>query len=292
MDSVVVVVHEQWQRPAGLGRARAPNTLKPTESTGRGYPPPMSAAKKRPIALVLVLSVLLGVPLGLWLLRGTIATSVARSELAVRGLSCDERFAVSLSATFDEAVIGPTRCTRDGGVTESFELLGDLTLELDGFTPTSARADSLRLTLRDLNVRGGDRWAPPLRRLDLEPRVAALMKGLSELSEVTANLPPMSASRVEVVRASAPLATLSALELTPGDALALSVERIHFGVSLGTLDLNDVRGTATASNVDLAGTARASAGIGILSVARGGAFTVEARGLDTADPHFDLDANF
>ena len=249
--------------------------------------------RKASIAGGIVLAVLIGVPLVGWLLRSTIATSMARDELSARGLECDDRFEVSLSATFDEAVIGPTRCTHEGGVVEAIELLGDLRVELDGTEATSVSADSLRFALRDANVRGGNSWADALRRLSLEQGVAGLVKGLSELSGM--DVPPTRVVRTEVVRGGSPLATVTNLELTPGGSLGLAAQRVHFSagpMGAGQLDLTGVNGTATSSAVTLSGRANARAGVSILSVERGGPFSLEASALDTASPRFRLTGDF
>lgn len=260
-------------------------------SDGTGYPPRVK--RKGLIAGALVVALLLAVPLGAWLSRNLIATSMARDQLAARGLSCDDRFAVSLSATFGQAVIGPTRCTREGGVVGAIELLGDVTVELDGTEPSSVHADSLRLVLRDTNVRGGSSWAAPLRRLELEQHVAALVKSLSELSSM--DLPPSTATQVEIVRGSSPLATATGLSLTPGVELSLAADRIHFStgpMGVGQLDLTRVTGTATRPQVSLRGRADARAGVGILTMGRGGPFGLDATALDTASPQFHLTGDF
>ena len=70
----------------------------------------MTQRSKAPIVIgVVVVVLLIGVPLVAWLLRGVIATSIARSQLEERGIACDSRFSVSPSATLGEATVGPTR---------------------------------------------------------------------------------------------------------------------------------------------------------------------------------------
>lgn len=240
-----------------------------------------------------VVVVLLGIPLTAWLLRGVIATSIARDELSARGLSCDDRFSVSLSAMFDEATIGPTRCSHEGGVIEAIELLGNVTIELDGTAPTAVAADSVRLALRSTNVRGGSSWASALRRLDLEQHVAGLIKGLSELSSM--DLPPTTAARVEIVRGRSTLATATNLTLTPGVELRLRVDRVRFSagpMGVAQLVLTDVTGGATRAQVSLQGRATARAGVAIFSVVRGGPFSIDATALDTASPRFRFTGDF
>ncbi|MCB9595527.1 MAG: hypothetical protein H6719_22595 [Sandaracinaceae bacterium] len=256
----------------------------------------MTQRSKAPIVIgVVVVVLLIGVPLVAWLLRGVIATSIARSQLEERGIACDSRFSVSPSATLGEATVGPTRCTREGGVLEAIELMSDFTVELDGTEPSSIRGDSLRIVLRSANVRGGDGWAEALARINLEQRMAAVVKGLSELSRL--DLPPVRAGRVELVRGSDQLGHAENLTLTPeaGDRLGLAFTRAHFAagpMGVGQLDLTGVTGDATPATVTLRGQASARAGVAIVfSVERAGPFTVQATGLDTASPSFHLDGN-
>lgn len=252
--------------------------------------------KKSRIALGVLVLVLVGVPLGLFFARHAIATFMAKGELERRGLTCDDRFGVEVAATFDAITVGPTRCTvRADGVVEAIEILGPLEVGLQGLEPTQVRATSVRIALREQDVRGGSRWATPLRRLGLEQRVAGLVKGLSELSRM--DLPPSDAAQVEVVRGSGMLATGRGIALrpNPGASLGLSAERVDLAAGpggLGQLSLTGVRGSATASRVSLAGTATASAGLGILSLSQVGAFGVDAEGLDTAAPRFRMSGDF
>lgn len=248
--------------------------------------------KKPRIALALVVLVLLGVPLGLFFARHAIATSMARDELARRGLSCDDRFGVEMAATFDAITVGPTRCTvATAGVVEALEILGPLEVDLDGVEPTAVRAASVRVVLREQDVRGGSRWAGALERLDLEQRVAGLVKGLSELSRM--DLPPTDVAQVEVVRGGGALATGHGITLrsTAEAPLALGADRVQLVAGpggVGQLSLSAVRGTATNARVAISGTATATAGLGILSLSSAGPFAIEANGLDTASPRFRL----
>ncbi|HJL14381.1 MAG TPA: hypothetical protein RMH99_01925 [Sandaracinaceae bacterium LLY-WYZ-13_1] len=246
--------------------------------------------RKGPLIAAVVATVLIGIPLAAWLLRGTIATSMARDELAARGLTCDERFEVAVAPFFDEATVGPTRCSREGGILRAVELLGPATIALDGLEPGSVRAESLRLVLRDTEVRGGSRWAQALRRLNLEQRVAGLVKGISELSALP--LPPTTVGHVDVVRDGDTVANASGLTLTPGSVLQLAADRIAFTagpMGVGRLELTEVTGTSTRARVHLEGRATARAGVGILgSVSTGGHFELDAEGLDTGAPRFRL----
>lgn len=241
----------------------------------------------------IVVGLLLAIAVGAWLLRGTIATSVARSELETHGLRCDERFVVSPSALFGELTVGPTRCTHDGGLIEVIELTGDATLELEGFTPSALRANGVRLVLRDRNLRGGSGWAAELRRLHLEQRVAGLVKALSELGGM--RLPPAHVGRAEVFRGGDELATIDGLVLTPGDRMGVAIDRAVFTAVMGAarLTLSGVTGTATRSDVRLQGQATARAGVVLLGTfSTGGAFTLDASALDTAAPELRLQASF
>ncbi len=255
---------------------------------------PVAEKSKAPIVIaVVIVGVLVGLPLGAWFGRGVLATSIARGELERRGFTCDDRFAVSLSAALSEATIGPTRCEHAGGVLEAIELLGDLRVELDGTEPTSVEADSLRLALRSASVRGGEGWADALRRVNLEQQMAGVIKGLSELSRM--DLPRSTVESVEIVRDASVLGRAQQVALAPGDPLGVTVGRVHFEagpMGVGQLDLTDLVGTATGAAVTLRGQAHARAGVAIiLTYERSGPFTLEATGLDTASPRFRLDSD-
>lgn len=250
--------------------------------------------RRRSCALALLfVAPLLGAPLAAWLLRGVVATSIARGELEARGLECDDRFAVEPTALLGAATVGPVRCTRQDGIVAAVELLGPMRVELDGFEPSSAEVDALRVELRDTDVKGGSRWARALGRLNLEQRVAGMVKGLGELSDL--GLPPLAAARVDVVRGEGPVATGTGLRLAPGGSMALSAERIRFvagPMSVGELELSDVTGFATRPEVHLEGHAVARAGLGIIGFSAGGRFTLDARDLDTTRPRFSLGGSF
>ncbi len=255
---------------------------------------PVAGKSKAPlVAGIVVVGLLVAVPLVAWLLRGVIATSIARGQLEERGFTCDDRFAVSPNATLSEATIGPTRCEHEGGVLEAIELLSDVSAELDGLEPTSIRGDSIRIALRGASVRGGDDWAAALRRVDLEQRMAGVVKSLSELSRL--DLPAVTVGRLDLVRGGDPLGHAETVALTPGagDALDLSFARAQFSagpMGVGQLGLTNVTGDATPATVTLRGRASARAGVAIIfSVERQGPFTLRATGLDTAAPSFQLE---
>jgi len=251
----------------------------------------VAGKSKTPIFVGLViLGLLLALPLGAWLARGMIATGMAEGQLEERGFTCDDRFSVELSATFTEATIGPTRCEHAGGVLEAIELLGDLTVELDGTEPEAIRADSVRLVLRSTSVRNGAGWAETLRRVNLEEQMAGVVKGLSELGGM--DLPETQLQSVEIVRGASVLGRGQQVRLTAGSPLGITAQRVHFEagpMGVGQLDLTDLSGTATPSAVSLRGQAHARAGVAIIfTFERSGPFTLEASALDTASPSFRL----
>lgn len=256
-----------------------------------GIPGAVTDRRRRSLAAPIVLAIVLAIPLAAWLLRGTIATSMARSEIEARGLRCDERFSVELSALFGEATIGPTRCTREGGLVEALELTGDATIELDGLTPAAVRAESVRVVLRDQDLRGGSGWAAQLRRINLEQRVAGLVKGLAELGGM--NLPPTDIAHAEVFRGGEELAAIDGLVLTPSSSTDLAIQQVAFSAVGGAarLTLEGVTGSATPSAVHLEGDATARAGIALLGAfTTGGAFSLDASALDTSAPRLRLRA--
>lgn len=244
------------------------------------------------MVVLVVLGIVLG---GGWLLRDTVATSLARDALSQRGLTCDDRFSVEVSALFGSATVGPTRCTRAEGHLEAIELLGPARVELSGLEPTSVEAESVRITLRDRDVPGGASWSPELARLHLEQRVAGLVKGISELSRL--DLPPTTIVRGDVRRGSSALATAHQLVLTPGegDATQVTLDRLVFEAMMGAarLTLSEVRGTAAPGTVVLEGEASARAGIALLgSFSTGGSFRLDATALESARPQLRLRASF
>lgn len=245
--------------------------------------------RRRSLAVPIALALVLAVPLLAWLLRGSIATALVRSELEARGLTCDDRFSIELSALFDEARIGPTRCTREGGLVEAIELAGDAVVDLDGLAPAAIQVESLRVVLRDQDLRGGTGWAAQLRRINLEQRVAGLVKGLSELGGM--NLPPTEVVRAEVFRAGDELAAIDGLSMR---AAEVGIQRVAFSAVGGAarLTLEGVTGSATPSAVHLEGQASASVGVAFLgAIARAGAFALDASRLDTAAPLLRLRAD-
>lgn len=255
----------------------------------------MTAQRRAPVLPIAIALLILAIPLTAWMLRGAIATSIARSELSARGLECDERLSVAPSALFDAARIGPTRCTLEGGLVEAVELTGEAVVELDGLAPAALRAAGVRVELRDRDVRGGTGWAPALRRVRLEERVAGLVKGLSELGGM--ELPKTRVERVEVLRGGAELARIDQLVLTPAasKSMEVAIEQVAFAAAAGaaSLTLDGVTGSATASAVQLEGQATARAGIALLGMfSTGGAFTLGASALDTDAPRFHLSADF
>lgn len=237
-------------------------------------------------------AILVAVPLFAWILRNTIATSLAASEARARGLACDERFSVELSAGLREATVGPTRCVHAGGLVEAIELTAPATIVLDGLEPASITAEGVRVTLRDRDLRSGSGWAPALGRLHLEQRVAGLIKGLSEMSGL--GLPRTVVARAEVLRGADRLATVDGLELTPGAPTGVAIRRVSFPAVMGAaqLTLGGVTGTASRGAVHLEGEATARAGVSILGVSTGGDFELDASGLDTASPDLRLRASF
>jgi hypothetical protein len=255
-----------------------------------------NARGKRWIGIAAVgLVIVLGCVVAAWALRDAVATSMARDALASRGIECDERFAVELSATFGSATVGPTRCTREGGYVEAIELVGPARVALSGFEPTSVEAESLNVVLRDGDLPGGSGWAAELARLNLEQRVAGLVKGLAELSRL--GLPPTTITRGHVLRGTESMATVEGLSLTPaaGGVTNVGLRNIVFEAMLGAarLTLSDVTGTATASAVSLQGQATARAGIALLgTISTGGSFTLVTSALDTDRPELRLRASF
>lgn len=246
--------------------------------------PKKAGKSKLPLVLAIVVALLLVVP---WLLRSTIATSMARGQLAEQGLRCDDRFAVEVDATFGQAALAPTRCEHEGGLVEAIEIAEGATVTLDGFTPSTISAPQLSVRLRDRDLRGGSGWGnDTLRTLGLEQKVAGLVKGLSELSAIP--FPPTEVARVEVTRADQPAGSIRRLRLSRGSELEISAGEIAFASS--RLTLANVTGHATRSEVVLDGRAQVQTGILIASFTTETTFGLTATGLDGARPSFRLRA--
>ena len=111
------------------------------------------------------------------------------------------------------------------------------------------------MVLRDQDIRGGSGWARQLSQINLEQRVAGLIKGLAELSGMS--LPKTEIARAEVFRGGDQLAAVDGLILTPGGSTDLAIQRVAFSAVGGaaTLTLNGVTGTAAPSTVHLEGDA-------------------------------------
>jgi hypothetical protein len=266
----------------------APESSEPPAKAKKNEAPPAKAKKAAPIGALIGVAVLLAILLVPWLLRSTIATSMASGQLQAAGVSCDDRFAVEVAAFFGSATIGPTRCTMERGHVQAVELLTPAEVELSGFSPSQITVDQLRLTLRSDDVRGGSGWDAELRQLRLEQRVAALVKGLGELSEL--DLPAASAARVEVMHGDDTMARINALTSTADSPMGVRIESVEFSAVNGAarLTLTGVSGSAEQSTVHLEGGAIARAGISFLGITREGTFQLDATGLDGSSPRFAL----
>jgi hypothetical protein len=245
---------------------------------------PEAPRKRRPPIVLIALGVLVVLLLVPWLLRSTIATSMARSKLEEQGLRCDDRFSVDVSATFSEATIGPTRCEHDGGLVEAVELgEGGAQIVLSGFSPQSITIGQAGLALRDQDVRGGEGWGTDEVRA-IEQRVAGLVKGLAEISVIP--WPETNIAHLTVSRGGNASALLRGMRLTRDDRLHANISGVEFPRSRVTLE--NVTGTATRAEVTLDGQAHAQSEMLILAIATTVHFTLHATGLDGAHPTFRL----
>jgi len=246
---------------------------------------PEAASRKRraPILLIglAVLIVLLIVP---WLLRSTIATSVARSELESSGFTCDDRFEVHLSALLSDATVAPTRCEHEGGLIASLETSEPAQVEMSGLAPSLVTISQVTLTLRDQNLRGGDGWGNDTIR-SIEQRVAGLVKGLSELSEV--DWPETHVAQVRVLRDATPAADLRGMRLQTTESLNVQIAGVSFP-NTRTIVLDNVHGTATPAQVTLDGDAEVQSQISIVSFTTDARFGITATGLDGPSPQLRL----
>jgi hypothetical protein len=284
------VADERTEAGSGAEDLDAPIPDTPPRQKKRAAePPPKKRGKLLPIGAAIAFLLVLGIVLVPWLLRHSIATSMAREQLTAAGLTCDERFAIEVAPFFGSASFQPTRCTSEGGQVESVELTEELEVELSGTSPTAIDATFIRVTLRDRDVAGGSSWDRNLARLNLEERVAGLVKAVGELSALP--LPPTRVARVDVLRDGETITSLYEVELTPGEPMRVEFDRIAFRAVGGAaqLTLNDVEGTSTRSDVHLEGGATARASMFIGTVVRNGTFSLDATRLDQSRPRFTLE---
>lgn len=232
-----------------------------------------------------ILAGLIVVPLGLWLARSAIATSLARGALTDRGVVCDERFALSLSAFATRATIAPTRCTREIGLVSAVDLGEAVTVELQGTSPERVTVPDLTLHLNEEGLIGAAQvHGRDVRRLGMEEQVGGLILGLSELS--TQRLPPASLGRVAIRRGDAGFAVLRDVTLDGASPLGVTLERVVFAG--GRLILREVTGTATPDQVDLAGIAATTQNMVLFAASSEERFRVIATGLRTANPSVEV----
>lgn len=262
-----------------------------TPARAKPAPAPKKRGKALPIGGLITAVIVLGILLVPWLMRHSIATNMAREQVQAAGMSCDDRFAVEVAPFFGSASFQPTRCTTEHGYVEAIELTEELEVELSGFSPSAIDAAFLRVTLGDREVRGGSSWDRDLARLNLEERVAVLVKALGELSALP--IPPTRVARTDVLRDGQTIAQINGVRLTPGEPMQMHFDRIAFRAVGGAaqLTLEDVDGTSTRSHVHLEGDATARAAVFIGSVTREGSFTLDATRLDQSRPRFDLDTS-
>ena len=225
----------------------------------------------------------------------TVATRIARGQLAERGIVCDARFHVDVAMTLGSAVIAPSRCDMAEGAVESIELVDPVDVELSGLAPTRIEAPSLRMVLRiePPVPLGGPGLGGVLDTLHIPERIGGLARALAQLSQE--ELPEHThVARCEVRREGQIVAALSDVTLRHEAALDTHVARVDLP-SLGALGVRadvggtELRGAASADTVTLDGTLHANASVPLLgSIEREGAVHIEVTHLETDSPRLTL----
>lgn len=252
------------------------------------------------IGLVVACCLLTG---GLAVLADPIATSVARDQLAQRGVECDERLAVALGWTLRSARIDPTSCTLSEGDVAGFELLDPVTVELNGLDPTRVTGGRARVISRieppvvSASGLGGVLGVGAmLDTVAIPQRVGMVVAASARLSAT--ELPAVELGSVEVVHGERVGIVLTGVHLvgrhgtTP---LALRVDRAELPVIEGPMGLRaaitiaPLTTEATPQQATLQGQLRVDAQLPIVGgIQHEVPITVTAEGLDGPSPRYDL----
>lgn len=231
----------------------------------------------------------MGVTLG----RHAIVTGIAREELRARGVECDERFALEVSLTLDQAIVAPTTCTLGTGGVESIELVDPLTVALAGTAPTRLEGGAARIALRDTGTFRATGWGAILDALSIPERIGTMVAGLGELAR--AGAPPITMGSVEIVRGGQPMLTLATLRSDGASPLGVTIERVELPVIEGPIGararvgLTGVRSSATPQRVAMDAQLDVDASMPMIgSLDQQRPVRVEVDGLDTPMPRWTV----
>ncbi|MDQ3030881.1 MAG: hypothetical protein M3Y87_00555 [Myxococcota bacterium] len=234
---------------------------------------------------------------GAALMRSPIATSIARARLLERGIECDDRFAVEVSWTLDDAIAAPTFCTVRSGAIESFELIDPLRVAIEDQQPSRIDGGGVRLTLREAALPADPEpgeWGSILEALAIPDRVGLLMGGLAQLA--TSDPPPMELSSLEVVRRGESVASLAGVHVDGATPLGVRVDRIALPALAGPLgahaaaSLVALESTSTPAEVEVTGELQLEGSLSILGALRHEErLRIVGTALDTPSPSYRVE---
>ncbi|UJR84694.1 hypothetical protein [Sandaracinus amylolyticus] len=233
--------------------------------------------------------------MGLVLGRHAIATMIARGQLSQRGVECDDRFAVEIAMSLDQLVVAPTRCTIASGVVTAVEVVEPVTVGIANGAPTRVEGGVARIDLRGDVGAGlrGSGWGAMLDALSIPERIGTMVAGFGQLA--AAGAPPITMRTVEIMRAGAPMITMSELRTDGAQPLGVTVTRAELPVIAGPMGvraqvaLDGVRSSATRSSATMDATLDVDASLPLLgAVDEQRAVSVMVEGLDTDVPRWSL----
>ena len=229
---------------------------------------------------------------GLLLARGWLARRAARAALELRGIECDDAFALEVDGGGETATVAPCTCTMEEGPVASFELLDPATVTLEGETPTHVHAGRVRVSMRSTGpaVDAGA-LGPLASMLGVPARIGSLVDAAARASE--AGVPATDVDEIEVRHDDATTATVTGLALDWRAPLGIRTESIALPDLRGplgasaTVGVEGLHGTATPSEVHMEGELSLSGTAPLLgTVTRAGHVVVEGTGLGGDAPTY------
>lgn len=227
------------------------------------------------------------------LFRGAIASAMAESALASRGIVCDE-LSIDLGLAMDQATIAPTTCHPDHGAVETIELVDPVTAELVAFSPTHIEAGRVRVGLRGEapSVDAGT-LGPVAGLFHVPERIGLLIQATSEIAAMAP--PAIDVGTLEVMRGDQVSVAIDALALDGHTPLALTAHEVTLPSLDGPLGahaevrIDALHGDATAEQVTLTGTIHLNGGAPLMGeVHRDGEVTVEGSALTSPSPSYTI----
>lgn len=232
---------------------------------------------------------------GLMLARGSFARYLARAALAEHGISCGDGFDVAPNSDFTRADIAPCTCTVEHGPVESFELVDSVTVDLEDQSVTHVHAGHVIISMRAgaPAVEAGS-LGPVASMLGVPARIGAIVGAASQLAAM--DVPALEIPTLDVQQGGHTTVTVLALALDGEHPLGLSASHVTLPALTGplgasaTVTIDDITGTATQSDVTIAGDLALNGSAPIVgTVTRNGPVTVSGSALDTDAPSYRIE---